>query len=246
MSKNQIYFIVGGGCLAALCAVGALLFGVLFLVPTMSKQVVILQATPVNANTQANVDGNSMGDKNAPIQIVEFGDFQCPYCKRFHVETEASLITNYVDTGKVYFTYRSAGNWVSQNIGGNNTESQDAAAAAYCAADQGKFWQMHDALFANNGDVENQGSFSPGRLTSIAKGVGLDLKTYQDCFDSGKYAQRVQQDYQDAVAAGVHGTPSFVVTYQVNNVTRTFLIEGAQPYDAFQQALNQILQEMGQ
>ena len=245
MSKNQIYWIVGGGCFIALCAIAALLFGVLVLVPAFSKQVVVPQATTVNANPQSNVDGNSMGDKNAPIQIVEFGDFQCPYCKRFHEETEPSLITNFVDTGKVYFTYRSAGNWVSKNIGGGNTESQDAAAAAYCAGDQGKFWQMHDALFANNGDVENQGSFSPERLTSIANGVGLDVKTYQDCFDGGKYADRVQKDYQAAVDAGVHGTPSFVVTYQVNNVTRIFLIEGAQPYEAFQQALNQILQEMG-
>lgn len=245
MSRNQIYFIVGGGCLAALCAVAALVLGILYVVP-LSKQVVVPQSTTVSTNSQTNIDGNSMGDKNAPIQIAEFGDFQCPFCKRFHEETESSLISNYVDTGKVYFTYRSAGNWVSKNIGGGNTESQDAAAAAYCAADQGKFWPMHDALFANNGDVENQGSFSKDRLTSIAQGVGLDMKTYQDCFDSGKYADRVQQDYQAAVEAGVHGTPSFVVTYQVNNVTRTMLIEGAQPYEAFQQALNQILRQLGQ
>jgi protein-disulfide isomerase len=244
MSRNQFYFIVGGGCLVALCAVAALLFGVLFLVPTFSKQVVIPQSTTVSTNTQANVDGNSMGNKNAPIQIVEFGDFQCPYCKQFHEQTEPLLISNYVDTGKVYFTYRSAGNWISKHIS-ENTESQDAAAAAYCAADQGRFWQMHDALFANNRDAENQGSFSKERLTSIAQGVGLDINVYQDCFESGKYADRVQKDYQDAVAAGVQGTPSFVVTYQVNNVTRTLLIEGAQPYEAFQQALNQILQEMG-
>src|SRR6185369_7880644 len=171
MPKNQIYIIVGSGCLLALCAVAALLFGVFYLVPTFGKQVILPQATAINSqsNTHPNANGNSLGDQNARIQIVEFGDFQCPYCKRFHEETEPLLISNYVETGKVYFTYRSAGNWVSKNIGGGNTESQDAAASAYCAADQGKFWEMHDALFANNGDVENQGSFSEERLTSIAQ-----------------------------------------------------------------------------
>src|ERR1051326_3710549 len=107
MSKNQVYWIVGGGCLTALCAVAALLFGVMFLAPTLSKQIAIPQSTTVGTTPHTNVNGNSMGVKNAPIQIVEFGDFQCPYCKQFHEQTEPLLISNYVDTGKVYFTYRS-------------------------------------------------------------------------------------------------------------------------------------------
>jgi len=130
-------------------------------------------------------------------------------------------------------------------MGQGSTESQDAALAAYCAADQNKFWEMHDALFANNHDVEDQGSFSSKRLTTIAKNTGLDMKAYQNCYDNGKYADQVQKDYADTLAAGIQGTPSFVVVYKVNGITKSTLIEGAQPFDVFQQTIDAILQELG-
>ncbi|HXD11270.1 MAG TPA: thioredoxin domain-containing protein [Anaerolineales bacterium] len=196
---------------------------------------------PVEPVARPNVDRNSAGDANAPIQIVEYSDFQCPFCKRFYTETETALEENFVKTGKIYFTYRSAGNWVSQNIGGVNTESQDAAAAAYCAADQNKFWEMHDALFSNNRDVENQGSFSDRRLTAIAESINLDMTAYQDCYDQGKYKDQVQQDFDDATAAGINGTPFFVMTYKVNGETKTEKIEGAQPITEFQQKIEAAL-----
>lgn len=248
MSKNQIYVIVGAGCLLAVCAVAALLAGIFFFTPLFGNRVVdpLPDFVNVELNPRPQANGNSMGDPNAPIQMVEFGDFQCPFCKRFATETEPLLVQNYIETGKVYFTYRSAGNWVSKNIGQGSTESQDAAAATYCAGDQGKFWEMHDTLFANNRDVEDQGSFSSSRLARMAASLGLDMTQFQNCYDSGKYMDQVQQDYEDAIAAGVQGTPSFVVTYKVNGETQTYLIEGAQPYNAFQQALDRILQEVGQ
>jgi protein-disulfide isomerase len=246
MSKNQVYILVGSGCLVALCAVVAMLVGTLFIAPKIADQLnPVVKVATVEPVTDLKANGNSLGDPNAPIHIIEFGDFQCPFCKRFHVETESFLISTYVKTGKVYFTYRSAGNWVSKNIGQGSTESQDAALAAYCAGDQNKFWEMHDALFANNRDVEDQGSFTSERLTTIAKSVELDMTAYQDCFDSGKYANQVKQDYADTLTAGIQGTPSFVVIYTVNGVTKHTLIEGAQPFDAFQQAINQILNELG-
>ena len=240
MSKNQIYFLVGGGCLLALCAVAAMLVGTLFIAPKFINQV--QAAATISPNL--NADRNTLGDPNAPIQIIEFGDFQCPFCKRFHVETEPLLISSYIKTGKVYFTYRSAGNWVSQNIGQGSTESQDAALAAYCAADQNKFWEMHAALFANNYG-EDQGSFSSEHLTAIAKNTGLDMNIYQSCYDNDKYVNQVKQDYADTLAAGIQGTPSFVVIYKVKGVTQRTLIEGAQPFDAFQRIINAILQQTG-
>jgi len=247
MSKNQIFLLVGGGCLLALCAVAALLVGTLYIAPNLASQLNPVEGiASVAPNPRPSADGNSMGDSNAPIQIIEFGDFQCPFCKRFHGETESALISSYIETGKVRFTYRSAGNWVSQNTGSGNTESQDAALAAYCAADQNKFWEMHDALFDNNRDVENEGSFASGRLVEIAKSAGLDIAEFQDCYDNGKYAAQVQQDYEDATAAGVQGTPTFLVTYTVNGETKTFLIEGAQPFEVFQQELDAVLQEIGE
>jgi protein-disulfide isomerase len=199
----------------------------------------------VKPASRPNTDRNSMGDPNAPIKIEEFSDFQCPYCERFYNDTEPLLVQYYISTGKVHFTYRSAGNWVSSNVGGGSTESQDAAMAAYCAADQNKFWEMHDSLFANNRDVEDQGSFTSRRLTEIAKSIGLDVKTYQDCYDSNKYKDQVQKDFDDAVAAKIQGTPYFVITYTVNGETKTKTLDGAQPFNAFQVELEADLHEAG-
>jgi len=226
-----------------LITMGLIVVGVVILVLLVISQ----QAKPIagivsaEARTRQNVDHNSMGDPKASIQIAEYSDFQCPYCKNFFMNTEASLTQYFVDTGKIYFTYHSAGNWVSSNIGGANTESQDAAAAAYCAGDQGKFWEMHDALFSNNRDAENQGSFSSKRLTAIAQSVGLDMTTYQSCYDKGKYKDQVKQDFTDATAAGISGTPFFVMTYKVNGETKTETIDGAQPINVFQQKIEAAL-----
>jgi protein-disulfide isomerase len=245
MSKNLKYLLVSGGCLLALCAVAAMLAGVFFITPKIANLLNPLpQSTAAKPAPGLNPDRNSIGDPNAPIHITEFGDFQCPFCKRFHTDTEALLINAYIKTGKVYFTYRSAGNWVSQNIGQGNTESQDAALAAYCAADQNKFWDMHDALFAS-ASGEDQGSFTSERLTAIAKNAGLEMTAYQKCYDSGKYADQVQQDYADTLAAGIHGTPSFIVIYTANGGTQQSLIQGAQPFEAFQQIIDSILKKPG-
>lgn len=195
----------------------------------------------VESEPRPMADRNSMGDTNAPIQIVEFSDFQCPFCERFATDTEPLLTEYFVKTGKVLFTYRSAGNWVSNNIGGGRTESQDAGLAAYCAADQGKFWEMHDSIFANNRDVEDQGSFADKRLTAMAESIGLDMTAYQDCYDSGKYEDDIQQGFDDAVAAGISGTPFFVMTYKVNGEVKTETIEGAQPINEFQQKIEAAL-----
>lgn len=224
--------------------------GAAFLLYAVLKPVLtpIAEIVTIEARERFMADDNSMGDPNAPIQIVEYSDFQCPFCDRHYTETEPLLEQYYIDTGKVLFTYRSAGNWVSENAGAG-TESQDAAAAAYCAGDQDKFWEMHDALFENNRDVENQGSFAPKRLTEIAGSVGLDPAQYQDCFDSGKYVDRVQQDLKDFTAAipadGQQGTPFFVVTYTLNGETKITTLSGAQSFNVFQVELEAILNEIG-
>ena len=201
----------------------------------------ITDLVTVESNPRPNAERNTAGDPNAPIQIVEFSDFQCPFCDRFYTDTEPLLMEYFVKTGKVYFTYRSAGNWVSGNLGGVRTESQDAAAAAYCAADQGKFWEMHDSLFANNRDVEDQGSFTDRRLKAIAESIGLDMNAFNECYDSGKYADEVEQDLTDAQDAGIEGTPYFIMTYKVNGEVQTETINGAQPINEFQQKIEAAL-----
>lgn len=234
-----------------LIAIGLIVLGALLTVffvvyPNISAAQSIAIPTPL---PRPMADRNAMGDPNAPIKIVEYSDFQCPYCRRFAEETEPLLVEAYVKTGKVYFVYRSMGNFLSDNIararGVINSESRDSAMAAYCAADQGKFWEYHDALFANQ-TGEGVGAYSEARLKAIAQKLGLDVEAFNKCFNSGKYRDQVQQDYNDGIAAGLSGTPYFVLTYSVNGVMKTETIEGAQPFSAFQQKIEAILQEIGQ
>ena len=225
-----------------LIAVGALLIFVPFLIYQLKP---VATVVTVDSKSRYMADKNSMGDPAAPIQLTGFSDFQCPYCDRFNSSTLPLLEQYYINTGKVLFTYRSASNFISDKSQAPNTESHDAAAAAYCGMDQGKFWEMQDALFANNRDVENQGSFTSRRLSAIAKAAGLDATQFDDCFSSGKYNDRVTQDGKDATTAGLQGTPFFVVTYTVNGETKTTTIDGAVPFSDFQVKLEGILNEIG-
>jgi protein-disulfide isomerase len=229
-----------------LIGLGALLLAFLLIFPNIQATRSIVLPAPL---PRPMADRNAMGDPNAPIRIVEFSDFQCLYCRRFFENTEPALVETYVKTGKVYFIYRSMGNFLSDNIarasGTINSESRDSAMAAYCAADQGKFWEYHDALFANQ-TGEGIGAFSEARLRAIAQKLGLNMSEFNTCFNSGKYRQQVEQDYQDGIAAGVDGTPAFVITYTVKGETKTQMIKGAQPFSAFQQTIESILKEIGQ
>ena len=186
---------------------------------------------------RSQVDGNTAGDPNAPIKIEEFSDFQCPFCDRFVKQTEAQLVSAYVDTGKVYFVYRSFGEFIGP-------ESRAAAEAAYCAGDQNKFWEMHDILFANQ-TAENAGDFTDKRLTAFAESIGLDMGKYNNCVSANTYSSRVDQDAKDGLTAGIKATPSFVLTYTVNGQVKTMLIEGAQPFSEFQAKIEAALAEMG-
>lgn len=175
-------------------------------------------------------DGNAMGDPNAPVTIIEYSDFQCPFCRRFAEQTKPLLVEEYVATGKVRFVYRSFGLFIGQ-------ESLDAAEAAYCAGDQGKFWEYHDMLFANQ-IGENVGAFAPKRLLAMAEALGLDMTQFRQCFESHKYRDRAMQDQTEGRQAGVRATPSFVIIAPDGS---TQLIEGAQPMEVFRQAIEQAL-----
>jgi protein-disulfide isomerase len=213
------------------------LFVAAFVVIPLLKPVTGIQA--VTSHPRPMVDRNTTGDPKAPVKLLEFSDYQCPYCKRFVLDTEGQIIDAYVASGKVQFTARSAGNWVSGNMGGG-VESQNSAMAAYCAADQNKFWEMYDALFANVLG-EEAGSFTARRLQAIAGGVGLDMNAFNACYSSNKYKSEVDRDLQDAKAGGINGTPYFVITYTSGGQSRTDTIDGAQPFSTFQQRLDAAL-----
>ncbi len=164
------------------------------------------------------------GDPNAPVTIIEFADFQCPFCGRHATITGPQIDQQYIQTHKVRLGF-----WNFAFLG---PESNWAAEAAECAADQGKFWEYHDKLF-NSQAGENQGAFNKDNLKKFAAEIGLDTSTFNDCLDSGRYVQRIRDDSNAASALGVRSTPTFVINGQT--------LLGAQPFEVFKQAIDQEL-----
>jgi protein-disulfide isomerase len=242
-NRKWIVLALGGGCaLIALIAVGvAVVLAVLG--PTIGKTFSTISTTlstpqatetsqvqlsnvvmpPTRDHPQAN--GNKMGNPNAKVKITEYADYQCPFCMRYWATTEPQIIQNYVATGKVYYEYRSVGGFIGP-------ESADAANAAYCAADQNKFWEYHDILFAN-WTGENAGDFVPDKLRQFAAALNLNMDQFNTCLNAGAHNAQVSQDVSGAKAAGVRGTPAFVINGK--------LTEGALPYSNFQQLIDAAL-----
>jgi protein-disulfide isomerase len=159
-------------------------------------------ALPIPAQPQADrytqFNANFLGDPSAPVQVTEFGDFHCPYCKQFFDDHFGDLLADYIDTGIVYFSYRSAGEFLDG--------SGLVAEAAYCAEDQGAFWAYHDMIFARvDGKLEGR------QLNDFAADLGLNTAAFADCLSSHKNGARVEMDALDFAEAGASGTPSFVV-----------------------------------
>lgn len=159
----------------------------------------------------AQIEFNKVGDPNAPIKIVEFSDFQCPWCQYFTENVEQLFIDKYVATGKVQFEYRSMGLFIGQ-------ESVQAAKAAYCAGDQNKFWDMHDIIFSNH-NGENIGDYSDQRLQAFAEKIGLDMTVYDACYSSNKYDSLINSDQAAGNEAGVQGTPSITINGTLSDVS---------------------------
>jgi protein-disulfide isomerase len=226
-------------------AIIAIAAALALILPNLPKPIGEVVVPKIYARPQAKF--NAAGDPNAPVKIIEYSDFQCPICGKFWREdTERQIMETYVATGKVYFEYRTAGEF----IGGPEGESIRSAEAAYCAGDQNKFWEMHDIIFANQ-NGENQGAFTDPRLLAFAEKIGLDTIAFKDCFTSGKYADKSRQDEQSAqkdvssapnyaelVAAGQFppngfATPSFLINGR--------LMVGAAPFSVFQQEIDAAL-----
>jgi protein-disulfide isomerase len=168
---------------------------------------------------------NTMGDPNASVKIDEYSDFQCPACLSFFKETERSIVEQYVATNKVYFVYHSMGAWIGP-------ESAAAAEAAYCAGDQGRFWDYHDMLF-DNWTGENVGDFSTQRLQAFGEALGLKMDEFRACLDSHKYAGQLAQDRAEGDKLGVTATPTFFINGKK--------VVGSQPFTTFQQDIEAAL-----
>ncbi|MBW2982882.1 thioredoxin domain-containing protein [Candidatus Woesearchaeota archaeon] len=181
---------------------------------TVAVSGVQVDAETLEAMKELADDDPVMGAEDAPITIVEFSDFECPYCTRFWEQTLPKIKEEFVDTGLVKLVYRDLPLSFHDN-------AQKAAEAAECAHDQDEFWAYHDKLFAS------QDGLSTDSLKKYATDLGLDVEEFNECLDSGKHAQEVQADAEAARQQGITGTPGFVINGQT--------ISGAQPFDKFQQ-----------
>ena len=189
-----------------LITVGALLLVVAFVWPQFTSiDDLIVPTMP----TFPNRDGVSLGDPNAPAVIEIFEDFQCPACQYFSESVEPVIIQYLVETGKARLIFRNYP-FIDGDGASNGGESDQSANAAMCANEQDKFWEMKEILYANwNG--ENQGNLNARRLTAMAEAAGLDMDTFNSCFNDNKYRDDIQADFELGQEYGVSGTPSAFV-----------------------------------
>lgn len=172
----------------------------------------------------------TLGDSNAPITLVEFGDYQCHFCNVFFHNTEEDIVKNYIETGKVKMIFKD------YTIIG--PDSINAAHGAHCADDQGLFWEYHDILY-NNWTGENNGWASSQNLLRFAQEIGLDVDEWSECMINSEHSEIITDSNQDAKDLGLTGTPSFFVIGPDNTVTKLF---GAQPYEQFQRVFDPLLE----
>ncbi len=196
-----------------------------------------VQEAPTTAPTQPlqpvkiSLDDDPIrGDPNAPITIVEFSDFQCPFCARFHTQTLPSILEEYIEDGKVNLVYRD---FPLQSIHPN---ALPAAVAAECANDQGKYWEYHDTLFEKqNGWSRLDSTAVISTFSQYANDVGLEQEQFDSCLGSGKYLEEVQGDLRDGRDYGVTGTPGFFIG---NDEIGFVKLSGAQPFDSFKKVID--------
>ncbi len=172
-----------------------------------------------------------LGNANAPVTLVEYGDYQCPFCGEFFSQTQPQIVADYVNTGKVKMVFR--------DFAFLGAESTVAANAAQCAEDQNKLWAYHDALYAGKvaddakGGGEDDGFFSVAELLKLGQQVGLNMTTFTSCVNNNSDASIVAQEKSAATAAGVNSTPTVFINGQT--------VTGAQPYAAFKTVIDAAL-----
>ena len=231
--------------IGAVIAVACIFFGIMManMVDTESTQILdeitINEIGSIKKPTFSSFTDNAspiLGDENAPLTLIEFGDYQCTYCKKFFRETVESILINYVETGKVKMLFKDF-IVVDGAVGGN--DSMNAANAAHCANDQGMFWQFHSTLY-NNWAGEGTGWISSEQLNKFANTLELDMNEFSNCVSELKWKKLVNASHDDAVALGVTATPTFFVIDENRNVLK---ITGAQHYDVFKEVFDSALEK---
>ena len=179
-------------------------------------------------NKENLIQGSTMlGNPNAKITIVEFGDYQCTFCYKFHDETMKKINQEYIKTANVNFIYK--------DFPLNGEQSILASEASYCAQKQNKFWEYHDTLY-NNWGGENTGWITENVLQGFARDMGLNMDEFSQCLENSEYRQKVLDNEQFAREIGINATPSFLIF----NDSELYRIIGAQPFDRFEQAFQEL------
>ena len=172
-----------------------------------------------------------LGNPDAPITLVEFGDYQCHFCNVFFHSTEDDILKNYIETGKVRMVFKD------YNI--IEPDSVTASHGAHCANDQELFWEYHDILYSN-WTGENNGWASSENLEIFAKEIGLDMNEWSECMVEGTHSQIILDSNNDARALKLTGTPAFFVINSDGKVTKLF---GAQPFEVFKRIFDSELKK---
>ncbi|HUA57391.1 MAG TPA: thioredoxin domain-containing protein [Verrucomicrobiae bacterium] len=184
---------------------------------------------PEPARAQINIEGMDMlGSKSAPITVVEFTDYQCPFCQRFHTQTFADLKKQFIDTGKVRFLSRDL------PLDSIHPNAMRAAMAAHCASDQGQFWALRD-LMGKHPDKLDMDS-----IVTEAASLHLNTDSFRSCVEGGKYKEAVQTSVMEALKFGIQGTPSFVIGKSTPEGVTGEVMEGALPLTEFMKVFAKI------
>ena len=182
---------------------------------------------PIKLSVDTQSGSPILGDESAPVTIVEFGDYQCPFCKRWNETVKPAIEKDFIDTGKAKLIF------VDFAIIG--PDSVTVHSGSYCAADQGLYWEYHDFVYANQGH-ENDGWASSENIKALVSEMnGIDSAAFNECLDSKKYEQLIGENKKVATEAGARSTPSFIVIGP-NGSAET--ITGAQPYGTFKAVID--------
>jgi protein-disulfide isomerase len=191
-------------------------------------------AAPAPVNDKVSMaftsGGFSVGKENAPLVLIEYTDYQCPFCQRYHNDSFAQIKTNFIDTGKIRYISRDFPLPFHEN-------ARRGATAARCAAEQGKFWELRHTMIVNANQLQAD------KLGGYAQAASMDVPKFQACVDSDKYRAAIDKDIAEGTAVGVSGTPSFVLGRVENGQLQGVRMVGAMPYAQFEAKIQDMLKQ---
>ena len=198
-------------------------------IPTQQTQIPTQPTAP--QIFQVSLDDDPVkGNPNAPVTVVEFSDFQCPFCSRFFQQTLPLIEENYIDTGKIKFVYKDL------PLDSLHPNARAAHIAAECADEQGKFWEYHDVLFEKQSQWSSLASSElENTFTEFATDMGLQAASFESCMQSPNIADEVNKDTLEAASYGATGTPTFFIGNEKDGFIK---LVGAQPYAVFQRVID--------